>query len=470
MPPIFLAVESAESRSLPLSAQRLVNFFWERQSDQAKSQVPLFGAPGIAPFTMAGDGPIRGFWNVQETLYAVSGDKLYSVDAAGNVTQRGDGIAGSNPVGMSDNGVQLCVVNGVQGWILDLASFDFTLIADDAFYPAKSVQFNDGYFVFDRAGTNQWFISNLYDGLTYSGLDFATAEAQPGIVQATVQNVQLLFIFTSTHIELWYDAGTAEFPFQRYAGGVIDYGTISPYTIIKQDGAVFFLGRDHVFYRMDSNQPTRVSTHAVEHIITEAANITDAYCTTYTWEGHKFVNLTLPALGRTLTFDIATQSWHERESFGANYQSLGIWRGAAAIAVFDDVYIGDAFSGRIGKIDWTLFTEFGNQIIGEIYSAPLHADRKRVFLHTFELDIQAGVGVATGQGSDPKIMLARSKDGGVTFGTLEPWRSMGRIGARLQRLRWLRNGNARQWVMKLVVSDPVRRVVLAAHGEWDVGI
>jgi hypothetical protein len=57
-------------------------------------------------------------------------------------------------------------------------------------------------------GTNQWFLSALYDGFSYDALQFASAEALPGEVVATAQNLQLLYVFTTSHIELWYNAGT----------------------------------------------------------------------------------------------------------------------------------------------------------------------------------------------------------------------------------------------------------------------
>ena len=47
---IMLAVESAVSRAPQLSSQRLLNMFTERQPKEAKTQMPLFMAPGIAAF------------------------------------------------------------------------------------------------------------------------------------------------------------------------------------------------------------------------------------------------------------------------------------------------------------------------------------------------------------------------------------------------------------------------------------
>lgn len=470
MPQILLSLEYNISRARQLGNARLLNFFTEKQPPESKGQAPLFGAPGTTTVATVGTGPHRGSWNFNGVAYYVSGDSLYTVDQSNGVRLLGGGIAGVGSVSMSDNGVQLCIVNGVNGWIFDSNSDAFTLITSPAFYPASTVMFMDGYFIFDRLGTNEYFLSALYDGLTYNGLDFASAEGQPGFVVATTQNLQLLFIFCSAHIELWYDAGAADFPFQRYAGGIINFGCISPYTIVKQDGAIFFLGADHVFYRLQANVPIRISTHAIEHLIEDASEITTAFCSTWTIEGHKMVNLTLPSAGVSVCYDISTGKWHERSSVDANFNPLGPWRVNTALAVYDNVYFGDALSGMLGELDWGVYTEYGNPMVGLIQTANQQSDRKRVFCSRFELDVQAGVGLVTGQGSDPQIMLERSIDGGMTWSTQQKWRSMGRIGEYLTRLRWLAQGQGRQLMWRLTCTDPVQRVIIAAYADLQVGM
>lgn len=468
MPAILFAQESAESRSLPLSAQRLVNLFVESQPQGAKSQTPLFGVPGMSAFAAAGNGPIRGGWVMGGTAYVVSNTQLYSLATDGTATLLGDGIGGTNNVSMSDNGTQLCIVNGANGWIYSVAT-GLIQIASDAFYPANTVTFYDGYFVFDRIGTNEFFLSALYDGTSYNGLDFASAESQPDFVTATMQNLELLFIFCQAHIEIWYDAGSADFPFQRYSGGALNYGCVSPLTVVKQDGALFFLGSDKVFYRMQGNTPFRVSNHPMEHIIAQDPNITQAFCFAYTLEGHKFVVLTLPASQRTLVLDIsANNRWHERESWDQNNVTLNRWRANCAFVYNENTYFGDAYNGNVNLCDWSVYTELGNTIRGLAYSIAYHQDRKRLFFSRFELDIQNGVGAA--DAPDPQIALSWSIDGARTWKTLQPWRSMGRVGEYLKRLRWLRMGNGRQWVFCISITDPVPRVIIAAHADWSVGM
>lgn len=471
MPQILFATESYTSRSLPLSAQRCVNAFMEAQPQDsgAKSQVPLFGAPGLTLFTELPTFPVRGLWNFRGTLHAVAGGTLYRLNAAGGYKALGDGITGSGVVSMSDNGTQIMVVNGLGGYLADIEG-NFQQIQNPNFYSASTVVFFDNYFVFDRKRTNEFFLSGLSDGTSYSGLDFASAEAQPGFLTSVAANLQLLFLFCQNHIETWYDAGTADFPFQRYAGGVIPFGCLAPYSVIAQDGALFFLGQDGVFYRLQGNVPIRVSTHPVEHAIANYGDVTDAFCFTYTLEGHKMVHLTFPSANRSWVFDVSTRKWHERESRDENAKSLGRWRGNCALTMNDQILIGDAFSGKIGILDWEAQTEYGNTIQMLVHSAPLHHDRMRIFVRRLELDMQVGVGLANGQGSDPVAMLRYSKDGGISWSNTEPRRAMGKVGEYLRRLRWLNLGVGYQWNFELTISDPVKRVLIGTHSDIDVGM
>lgn len=466
---IEFATESAESRAPQLISERAVNMFVERQGQGSKSPTPMFGAPGLTALATLPSGTTRGCWLFNGVAYFVIADGLWSVSSAGVTAQVGAGIQGLGLVSMSDNGKQLAIVNGLQGYIYT-ASAGLVQITDPAFYPARTVRFMDGYFIFERLGTNEWFLSNLYDGLTYNGLDFASAEGAPGFTTTTFQNLQLLFVFASEHIEIWYDAGTFPFPFARYAGGIINYGCISPYTVVGQDGALFFLGTDKVFYRLQANVPIRVSTHSVEHLIAQEPDITQAYCSTFTLEGHKMVALTLPSTARTIVFDISTQRWHDRISWNGSGQSLGIWRANVMLEAYQKTLVGDAFGPQVGFIDWTNTTEYGNPIPGQLVSTTIAKDRLRLFMTRFELDVEAGVGNANDPGADPIWFLQISRDGGLTWPDAVPGRSMGKQGAYTQRLRWLRQGQARQFTFMLTTSAAVQRVVIGAYADIEPGL
>ncbi len=469
---IQFATNSYQSRALPISAQRTVNFYSEHQPQDTKTPVAVFGVPGLVQFANLPTGPIRGLWSLNGLLYAVGGQTLYSVSSTGVVTAVGGAIQGTGIVSMSDNGEsgkQLIIVNGTMGYIYSVAG-GFQLITDANFQAANRVTFFDDYFVLDWKGTNKVFISALLDGTTYPALGFQSAEVDPDLVLAVVNQQENLLIFGQKTVETWFDSGAVNFPFQRVDGATIQRGTAAAFTPIKEDNSVFFLGDDLIFYRLDGIFIRRVSTHALEHAWQAYPVVSDAFTFSYTYEGHKFIVLTFPTENATWVHDVATGLWHERESFDMNYNSLGRWRGNCFYNAYNKLLVGDAFSGNIGVLDSNVYTEFDNPIIGTLVSPPLHSDRKRVFMSRFELDMEAGTGNDNSPGDDPQVMMDWSGDGGHTFNIPQKWNALGKLGQYRQRLRWLRMGQARQRVIRVSISDPVKRTIIAASGDIEVGM
>lgn len=76
----------------------------------------------------------------------------------------------------------------------------------------------------------------------------------------------------------------------------------------------------------------------------------------------------------------------------------------------------------------------------------------------------------TPQGADPMVRLSVSDDGGRTFSTLQKERSLGKLGHYLQRLRWLKMGQFRQRVIRLEITDPVRRNFVGFYFDLSDGL
>jgi hypothetical protein len=96
-------------------------------------------------------------------------------------------------------------------------------------------------------------------------------------------------------------------------------------------------------------------------------------------------------------------------------------------------------------------------------------ENKRTFYRTFELDLERGVGLATGQGSDPLVMLRLSRDGGHTWGEALLM-SAGAMGAYTQRAVARRLGHARDVVFEVTVSDPVAWSLVQAWLDLEPGV
>lgn len=468
---IPFATNAYKLTSLPISAQQCINFYAEREPQDAKTdgQVAVLSVPGTQAYVTCGTGPIRGIRVMNDVAYVVSGPDLYSVDEFADVQFLGTGIDGSAVVSMSDNGTQVIIVNGTGGWIFS-TNVGFHPIISGNFHAANTVTFFDDYFVLDRIGTNQWFFSNLLNGFVYNPLDFEAAEVQSDFVVGIVNQQENLLVFGEKSIETWYDTGAVDNPFQRYDGATIERGCIAPLTLLKEDNSVFFLGDDKIHYRLDGVSPRRISTHAIEAEWLTYPTLKDAFSFSYTFNGHKFINLIFPSGQKAWVFDISTNLWHERNSYNSLGNFYPLWRQNCVVPYLDRLLVGDSLSGRVDVITDSIYTEFDHPIIGTLTSPPIQKERLRVFMPLFELDIETGVGLTLGQGSDPQFMMDLSRDGGRTYGNLQQWMSMGKQGHYLQRLRWKKLGQARQFVLRITCSDPVPRRIIGAYGQVTFGM
>lgn len=459
-----LATQSYRARALPLSAQRLVNLYPEIQPPDAKSKLVLYGTPGLRLFGEAGNGPIRGAHVMNDQLYVVSGSGVYLVDGSGIGTLLGT-VGGLGHCPMSDNGTQLAICTpDDSGKAYIATATTLNQITDPDFPQVSSVDYLDGYFIFTILDSDEFIISAIRDGTAYDALDFATAEASPDKLLACLADHRELWMFGTNSIEVWQNTGANNFPFERISGAVLEKGCGARDSVAKLNNAVFWLGNDLIVYRALGFVPERISTHAIEYALSKYGRTDDAFAHTYTQEGHFFYCLTFPSAGASWVYDPENQFWHERESRG-----LGRWRVNDIVSCYGQVIGGDLSSGKLYAIEMDTYSEDGTAIVRSAVSPPLHADGKRAIMRSFEIEVECGVGLTTGQGSDPQAMLDWSDDGGKTWSN-QLSRSIGAIGAFTRRVKWNRLGQFRTArVVRVAISDPIKVAIIAANTEIEAG-
>lgn len=458
---VNFGIQSYKHDAGQLSSQRLINGYLEVQPKDAKSRAAVFGAPGVTTWCIAGTGPYRGGVVVDSVPYIVSGQELYSISSAGVPQLRGGGITGISRVSIDASLTEVVVVNGTNGFSYLIATEDFAQISDGDFEAANTLTCLNNLFVLDEAGTNFFQVSEILDGRSYLG-DTAAGEANPDKVLAVKGRNSTLYLFGEKSIEPWDHTGASDFPFSRFKGATLDRGIRAIHALVNEDQSTFFLGNDLVAYRLSGDGLRRISHHALEKEWQTYTTTADAFMFSVSYGGHKFIGLTFPTMNRTVCFDIASGLWHDRASYDPSGLLLK-WRVGGSLEAYDKILVGDLNSGRIGYLDPNAVNEFDDPVIMTAVSAPLYANGKRIFVPKFEVDIEAGVGLTSGQGSDPQMMMSYSTDGGSTWTAPEEFRAMGKIGEKTTRLQWDRLGSAYQWTFKLSVSDPVKRCITAAR-------
>ena len=455
------------SRSVNLDCQRCINFYPVLgESGTAKAVRALFGTPGLRLLATLAGGPIRAVYepSVGDAV-VVAGYNVYRLATDFTATLVGTIDAPTTPVSIADNGVTAVLVTGPNGYTLDLASNTLTQITDPAFYGATRVSYNDVTFIFDRPGTTQFYITAPGE-VTFDALDFASAESNAEPIVAHIVNHGELLIFKKSVTEVWSDSGNGDFPYARNDNARIAQGCAAPYSLVDLDNSVFWLGRDKngagVVYRMNGYTPQRVSHDGIETAIQGYDTIDDAVAYAYQQEGETFYVLSFPSAGATWVYGLKAQLWHERAYLNPTTGTLGRHRSNCHMFFGGEHVVGDWENGNLYALDLDYYSDNGDPLLA-LRAAPHVADGdyKNIRFNELQVDIEAGVGLTTGQGSDPLMMVRWSDDGGHTWSTLRTM-SMGRIGGYKARARIKRLGKSRDRVFEVSISDPVKRVILGA--------
>lgn len=455
-----------------MDAQRSLNCFVEMDNQSPRAPLALYGTPGLRKVATLPTGPVRGCLTEGGFAWVVAGNTLYRVSSAYAVTTVGTMGTSTGTVGIASNGNEILIVDGVGGYLVNVSASTITAITDPDFPSGvRQATYQDGYFVVAGDNSQSFYISGLLNGGAWDGLDFASAEGSPDNTIGVISDHRELWLFGENSAEVWVNTGNADFPFERSGNTFIEHGCVSASSIAKLDNTVFWLGGDKsgtgMVWRAEGYTPIRISTHATEQAF-ETYNLSDAVGFSYQQEGHSFYVLHFPTDGKTWVYDAATQSWHERAYRDPNTGALSQWR-ANCHTMFNGLHlVGDCVDGRLYVLDLDYYTDDGDLILRQRRTQASEQAQVRLFVSELQVDMETGVGLATGQGSDPLLMLRYSNDGGHTWSN-ERTATVGKVGEYGARCRFMRLGAGRNRLWEISMTDPVKFVVLGAIAEAQAG-
>lgn len=457
-------------KSLVATAQQRINCYWESRNEGEKQQEVLIGTPGTREYLDLGASPSRGIRNAGGYFWSVHGNTLYRISYGGTPMVVGTLSSNNGNVSMAHFVTptlsQLLIVDGVTGYIVNMTTLVMGTPGTNFPTGATHCAVLGGYFVANKPGSGQFYVSNQYDGLVWTTAGnpvFGTAEANPDNITALWVDHGNLILMGDNSIEFWQLAGTFPLPFAPLSNATQQYGIGAAWSLASIGDHVVFLGSEAgqgpvSVYAMSPYAPRRISTPDVDFNLNKA-NFADAVGFGWAFSGHSFYQVSLLSAARTFLFDFQTRSWSEMQT--------GVASTARHIAQFSAVANGRVYvtahdSGKILYYDEAAYDDNGEVIPMILVSRHLENSGNKLFLGRLWLDMETGVGLQSGQGSNPQIMAQRSKDGGRTYG-LERWRSFGAVGEyKAPRAIWRRNGASIDTVFRFKITDPVKRVITRA--------
>ena len=465
---IPLSFGHTEKFSKNVNAGRCINVMPVVNHSDSKNQITLSQTSGLDQWVDLGTGPVRGMLARLGVIYAIGGNTFYSVNIASETaTTIGTITSSAGHVWIDYNAApQIMISDGTDGWY-----YDFTTLAKitDADFPGCASLYNiDDYGTIVQPDTGKFWNSEINDFSTWLAADFVVASGSPDNIVSHIVDHRDAWLFGEKTTEVFKNSGdpTPGRVFQRVSGTFQEVGIAAAASPAKKDNVIFWLD-NYLQVRMGHGYNSSIiSTPAISNLIQNLSITSDAVGMTFVQNGHTFYVLTFPAGNLTIAYDHGESTkagfplWHVKSS-GTNGAK---WRGNCVVENNGIVYVGDTQNGYIHKLMDNVYTDNGTAVRREFTTQEVfdQEERRMLFHHQLELELESGVGLVTGQGNDPEIMMQYSDDGGHTW-SYESWKKIGKIGEYANRARWEGMGQSRNRIYKFALSDPINLQIVSAY-------
>jgi hypothetical protein len=411
---------NAPGRLPQAAGGRLINCYPETLPATAGKPYAYWRVPGLRPWGTSSGANFRGALLVNNLIYAVIDNTVWTFPAAGGAgtALTGASVLGTEPVTMARNNKPIpdivIVAPGNGGYLVNASN----VVAS---YPAgagglilgspNAVGFLKGAFIFSY-GDGHAQASDI-NQTNINSLNNATAESKPDTLYRPIPLGGQLLLCGSNTIEVWGGQNDTGFLFSyisTIARGIVGINAIAGH----DDGfgkGIFLVGDDFKVSTLQGYTPVPISTPDVDLMIEAEPDKTKITVSVYVSQGHGIVVVQGP--NWCWEYDTTLQSWHQRKSHLQQY-----WRGLFPLQAFGLWVCGDRKSGNLAVIDGLTSSEFGDPLLITIETGPLGAFPNKIRINGIELYLTKGVGVATGVDplqTDPDISISISRDGGQTW-------------------------------------------------------
>ena len=462
MAAIHLFGTNQQGKSSTVTSQSHLNIYAEVIQDAEKSRVVYYGTPGKLLFTSFGDTPVRGGLAVGDFLYYVHRGVFWQVNNAGVKVNRGTLTSTTGRVQLATNGTQIAIVDGsfVGFYLYTIATTAFTTVTTNVIGTPIDVTFQDGYGILGYAD-GKFQITSPYAFQTLNALEYATAESNPdGLYRVIADHGEVVLAGTET-VEFWGNVGAQDFPYRNQRGSTLEFGLAAPWSLVKYNDSLAGLFKNRMgqvqVMVMAGHALRKISSPEVDYLINKYGSVADATAFGYMLAGHPMYQINFPTAGKSWLYDAITDMWTVLESGLLG----GRDRGEIQLDYLNKTRVTDYSTGDVYILDTDTYTDNGTPIPREIVSRDISNGLDRLVITKLQVDFETGVGLVSGQGSDPQMMLSISKDNGHTWGN-EQWTTIGAIGSYLTRAIWRRLGGSYTWRFKFRITDAVKIVITQA--------
>ena len=406
-----------------------------------------------------GPGVDRGGLEWLNTCYRVMGTNLVSISAAGVTTVLGD-VGSGGQVTMVYDFDRLAIASGGRLYYYQ-PSTGLQQVTDPDLGTVLDVTWIDGYFM--TTDGEFLVVTEIGNPFAVNPLKYASSEADPDPVVAVIRLRNEVYAVNTSTIEVFDNVGGTLFPFQRIEGGQIQKGAVGTHAVTPFLGALAFVGggRNEApsVYIGANGEVRKIATQEVDRLLEgyTASEIAGVLVEARNDKGYQHLYIHLP--DKTLVYDngasqaLGAPVWFVLTSAIDGFSQ---YRARNFIYCYQKWLVGDPASYRHGYLEDTISTHWGADVRWEFGTQIVYNKGQGVIFHEMELAALTG---RVALGVDPIIRTSYSLDG-------QTWSqdksiSAGKIGNRLKRLTWYRQGAMRNFRIQRFQGDSQSHISIA---------
>jgi hypothetical protein len=407
MIPIDIAGPTGGHRSSQYGGEVTQNMY----IDLSEGRNGVHDFPGLKIWA-AKNGTDRGMHVMADVLYKLIDSTLWRISSTAVYTSLG-AVSGSDRAVFADDGTNLFfTANSV---LYKYNGATVSTVSQSVVTNPRSIAYINRQFII--AGDNGLFgTSNAGDGSTYNALNFAEAEVAPDPLLRPYVFSQLVYMLGSRTTELWYNSGVGNPPFSRKDTSLVNVGIAGKHAVSNTDQFLYWLGDDRKVYQCQGANARSVGSQAFAHHVEAMDNVADCIASSFVMEGQDFVLFSFPSGNQTWLFSETYSYWVELAST-TNLEGVAWY--ATSVKRCYGKNLGSG-GGDVMELDLDTYTDNGLarlriRTLPNFNGKMIGAPSKRITVKQLRINAEVGVGLVTGQGSDPVLMCQLSPDGGQTW-------------------------------------------------------
>lgn len=467
--------------------QELINFYFHKTPglSDSRGEWAVLATPGLNSVVSCSGTLIRAAIAYDTTkAYVVIDNKIKKVTSSFVVTDLGVTLGGSTgncSIAKTGTEVVVCAnskiyrINTSTDVVTDITTVLTSISASNI---PIWVSAQNSRFIYLTSNANQVHISDLYNCNSITSLN----GYKPNTIAGTLSNVAVTtwyqYYFNENSVEVYRDTGAEIGPFARIDGGAIPVGIASANSALSILDKVYYLGRTSVgllgIIEVSGVDYKVVSTPDFVQTVDDYYDYSDAIAWTDTHNGHVFYNLTFPNkeqtpgysanTGITWTYDLTTGLFFTRSSYDNSNARNTRHKANCSFYLGSKQLIGAWDDGYLYEISNDFLDEEGITIRRQLVTSTIINNDNPFSVYGLEIDVEKGIGLVSGTGSDPTIMLETSKDRGNTWSAVRT-RTVGVQGDYKKIVKFSSFGLCKSITFRMTVTDPVRWAFLACTAE-----